>query len=170
MAEAAPHAGALSVLEHLGIVLRTLSEDQYTLRMDLLGGHTIGQHARHILEFFECIVTGVSQGTVDYAARQRNGRLESEKKFALQMTDSIRLSMADFNPNMSLEVIADYSSGQMTCQSSLGRELMFAHDHAIHHLAMLRMAINHHWPEIDLPEHFGLAPSTLRYKSAQENE
>ena len=48
--------------------------------------------------------------------------------------------------------------------SSIGRELMYAYDHAIHHLAMVKIGMNVHYPEVSINKDLGVAPSTLKYR------
>lgn len=49
--------------------------------------------------------------------------------------------------------------------SSLYRELAFNIEHAIHHMAIIKIAAKILNPEIQIPSHFGVAPSTIRYYS-----
>jgi hypothetical protein len=48
--------------------------------------------------------------------------------------------------------------------SSLYRELLFNIEHAIHHMAILKIGTKIVLPEWDLPQQFGVAPSTIRHQ------
>ncbi|MDX1476670.1 MAG: hypothetical protein R3301_03155 [Saprospiraceae bacterium] len=48
--------------------------------------------------------------------------------------------------------------------SSLERELIYNIEHTIHHLAIIKIGLAIIAPDIPLPAHFGVAPSTVKYK------
>jgi hypothetical protein len=57
-------------------------------------------------------------------------------------------------------------SGQnISMKSSFYRELAYNIEHAIHHMALLKVAINHSFSYITVPESFGVASSTVRYRN-----
>ena len=54
--------------------------------------------------------------------------------------------------------------------SSMGRELQYAFDHAIHHLAIIRMGLETHFPEIPVDKDLGVAPSTLKFRNSSQRK
>jgi hypothetical protein len=52
--------------------------------------------------------------------------------------------------------------------SSIGREMQYAFDHAVHHLAIIRIGAEIHCPEIVCDPELGVAPSTLKYQKARK--
>jgi hypothetical protein len=68
-------------------------------------------------------------------------------------------------------VKADFSADQRDArpivQSSIGRELLFAYDHAVHHLAIIRIGIKAACPDVLLPASVGVAPATVKYHQKQ---
>ena len=60
--------------------------------------------------------------------------------------------------------IADESVALKSISSSVGRELMYAYDHAIHHLAMIKIGMQIDFPMIEISKNLGVAPSTLKYR------
>ncbi|TAG65626.1 MAG: DinB family protein, partial [Runella slithyformis] len=54
-------------------------------------------------------------------------------------------------------------------QTTLSRELVYIAEHAIHHLAILKIALRAHFPDIALPVHFGVAYSTVQYQNSIQN-
>lgn len=51
--------------------------------------------------------------------------------------------------------------------STLSRELAFAVHHCIHHNAMIKVLLEHHFPSFDIPQDYGMAPSTLNYDNGR---
>ena len=49
--------------------------------------------------------------------------------------------------------------------SNYYREVMYNLEHAIHHHALIKVAIIH-FTDLDLPDSFGVAPSTMEYRKA----
>ena len=50
------------------------------------------------------------------------------------------------------------------CASTGRRELQFLLSHSVHHYAIIAMICGQH--EIEVPEGFGVAPSTLKYRES----
>ena len=48
--------------------------------------------------------------------------------------------------------------------TSLKRELIYNIEHAVHHMAIIKIAIKESLPHIALPEDFGIAYSTIKYQ------
>ncbi|MBL4624563.1 MAG: hypothetical protein JKY42_05430, partial [Flavobacteriales bacterium] len=51
--------------------------------------------------------------------------------------------------------------------SSIGRELLYAFDHTVHHLAIVRIGLQLNFSHIVLPQNLGVAPSTIKYREHQ---
>lgn len=167
MHDPSSRGGALLALSQLEQLLQDIGKLRYTQPLELLEGHSIGQHVRHLLEFYQCLIDGLPGKTVNYAGRSRASVPETDPGYALSMVQEIKSALVASDSTDLIEVVADYPHQQLKCLSSLGRELMFAFDHAIHHLAIIRVAVRHYWPEYSIPDHLGLAPSTVRHKTAQ---
>jgi hypothetical protein len=63
----------------------------------------------------------------------------------------------------------DYSgkgTGQMN-NTSYNRELVYNLEHAIHHMAIMKIAVDNAFPQVQMPENFGVAYSTIRYQQQQ---
>jgi hypothetical protein len=48
--------------------------------------------------------------------------------------------------------------------TSFNRELVYLIEHTIHHLAIIKIGLNEAFPTIEIPENFGVAYSTIRFK------
>jgi hypothetical protein len=68
-------------------------------------------------------------------------------------------------PDKLLNLHAAFDEGvEVTSSSTYYRELMHNLDHAIHHMAMIRVGLTT-MPGITLPEDFGVAYSTLKFRT-----
>jgi hypothetical protein len=69
-----------------------------------------------------------------------------------------------------LKLNANYSNDslfQNTVETSAGRELVYNIEHAIHHIAMIKIAVINLLPHIKLPDNFGVAYSTIFYREKE---
>ena len=64
---------------------------------------------------------------------------------------------------------AETEEASVRINSSVERELAYNIEHAIHHMAIIKIAVNTVFPRVQLPQNFGVAYSTVRYqKSARD--
>ncbi|MEM1296135.1 MAG: DinB family protein [Verrucomicrobiota bacterium] len=146
-----------------------LDSVQYTLPHTSCFGGTIGGHIRHCLDHFERLMEGLPSGKVDYDCRERGGPSEVEPEAACQRILLITnlLLQAEDNLDEDQEIIVKLDCGGEDAhwkRSTVGRELQFLVSHMVHHFAIIGImcqAIGK-----DLPENFGLAPSTIRHQMA----
>jgi len=54
----------IEVLEQVGELLSRLSNELFVKKQSLINQATVGQHIRHILEFYQCIMIGLRTGNV----------------------------------------------------------------------------------------------------------
>ena len=59
----------LKLLEQGRRLLLTLDDRMYAGQAPGMGGQRVGAQMRHVLEFYECLLAGLSLGFVDYDAR-----------------------------------------------------------------------------------------------------
>lgn len=149
-------------------LLNGLSGDQYIETVPSAFHSCIGNHYRHSLEHFEAILPGDRPGWVDYDARKRDARVETDISAALARTEQLLERAAELQAD-SLEDGVRVRCGvgpdeeSPVVGSTLGREIMYAVIHAVHHYAIIRMMCNQ--LGVEQPEGFGVAPSTLRYQT-----
>ena len=128
---------------------------------------SIGQHYRHVLEHFQSLIGGLCAGEINYDARERNPRLQSEVTYASIATCDVLRALkryTDETLTRDCKVInsVGYSSSQPSClESNVSRELAYCVGHAIHHYAIIRLIC--HEIGITVPAEFGVAPSTLKH-------
>lgn len=154
-------------IQHVFIQLSTtldqLSNEQYTQHCNRLSNATIGQHVRHIIELFQCLVNNYSDGNVSYDKRKRDTAIENDKAIALRLLDEISAELDRPDKTMLLECTYDEDASPVFINTNYFRELIYNLEHTIHHMALIRVGINE-VSFIDLPETFGVAPSTIKYK------
>lgn len=158
--------GNQQIIRQITNLLDTISNQIYTQPLDVFKGVSIGQHFRHILDFYLCLIKGMEQGTVDYAGRDRNPRAESDVYFIKQAFCDIAQMIDRFSEETPVKVWGDFSAQaehRPVVVSSIGRELMFAYDHAVHHLAMIKIGIAAAAPHVHLDHNLGIAPSTIKH-------
>jgi hypothetical protein len=163
--------GTKTIVAQITDMLAVLDDETYARPLDVLNGSTLGQHFRHILNFYECLFEGAAQGVIDYSARRRQPKVECDTCFALEAFTHIAASVDTLNEEANIRVKADFSADQKDArpivQSSIGRELLFAYDHAVHHLAIIRIGIQTACPDVLLPASVGVAPATVKYHQKQ---
>jgi len=147
--------------------LQELSEDVYKSPCTLLNQTSVGQHFRHIIEFYVCLQIGESKSTVCYDERKRDLLIEIQKDYAVQVIEEIIVFLNKITTDKPLVFAASYSpvtDKQISINTSLFRELAYALDHTIHHLAIIKIALADAGIKVD--NEFGVAPSTLKYRNS----
>ncbi|MEM7376150.1 MAG: DinB family protein [Pseudomonadota bacterium] len=160
---------AEALLDQLSDVVAQLDEPDFSRPVPTLSGASVGQHLRHTIEFFCCVIDGVETGTIDYDLRCRDPALESDPTAALRAIDGIKGFLAGTERDRPLTLRVDYSvepGNGSEIHSCLFRELAYNIEHAVHHMALIRIGVAEIDPSVALPEHFGVASSTVRYRQA----
>jgi len=131
---------------------------------------SIGQHYRHVLEHFQSLTRGLQSGEINYDARERSVRLQSEVTYgSIATCDILRVLKGYTNEALTRECnvtnsVGYGSAGPSTFQSNINRELAYCAGHAIHHYAIIRLLC--HQIGVSVPAEFGIAPSTLKHKAS----
>lgn len=157
------------ILVQLDAVIRQLKPADYLRQSSLLNSSTIGQHVRHTLEFFICLMDGMPNGVVNYDDRKRDKMIEEDIDFACKVIRGIHDFVETQHSNPELTLKANFGSPgevEVSIPSNYLRELTYNIEHAIHHMALIRVAIAEFCDYVKLPEEFGVASSTIRNKVA----
>ena len=72
-------------------IIQTLTVEEYTKPLDILTGSSVGQHFRHILEFYIELCEGCQDGSICYDNRKRNIDFEQIPNMVVQKLDQIFL-------------------------------------------------------------------------------
>lgn len=156
----------LAVVQQINHVLEQLEPHEYRRQLAEFEGSTLGQHFRHILEFFQCLEKGISTGMIDYAARERNLLYEDNPGVALSAFETFAEALPLLNLSENVEVRAEFGGAERPCYpSTVGRELMFVYDHAIHHLAIIKIGLRCQFPHVQSDKDLGVSPSTIKARA-----
>ncbi len=152
------------VLQQLSQNLILLSNEEYTKKSVLLNGSSIGGHTRHVIELFQCLINGYDNGCINYEKRKRDVEIESNVSFACNLLTTIASNIHMPNKILSLHgFYSETADDECIIDTNFYRELIYNLEHTIHHMALIRVAINE-VSNITLPEDFGVAAATMQYK------
>jgi hypothetical protein len=158
----------VSTLSQVKVYLQQLPASSYSRPLDLLSGASIGQHTRHILEFYDCLIAQHETGEVNYDIRERDNQIETDPQFAMSVIDRICEVLPACDPDQVLILAHGYDTAGdqlVRVKTTFARELVYNVEHAIHHLAMIKIGLKILSPAMKLPSEFGVAPSTIRHKN-----
>ncbi len=158
------------VFNQLKELLNQLNPQTYTENLPVLNNSSIGQHVRHTLEFFQCLINGASTGIVDYDGRERNHLIETELIYTQKKLAEIETTIkTETNLNRPLLLKVRYSEkNHELVESNFMRELVYMIEHSIHHFALIRIGVQVHFSHIPIDPAFGVAYATIRYKQQLE--
>jgi hypothetical protein len=138
------------------------------------GWAAVGSQFRHVLDHYQAFLLGRSAGRVDYDARQRDRRIETDPKeaavLARQMVAGLELIHVE-DGNRALAIQMDTGGDQRVPDwrpSTIGRELQFLVSHTVHHYALIKLLLED--VGIDAGADFGVAPSSLAYQAGLRRE
>ena len=160
--------GTVYITRQITRLLEQIDPQAYAMPLNVFNGSTLGQHFRHIFDFYDCLLRGASEGGVDYASRQRNEMMETNPRFAEMAFQEMEQACHGLQESQPVGVLADFSfqldDQRPVVGSTVGRELMFAYDHAVHHLALIKIGLKEALPEVEVDGQLGIAPSTLKHR------
>lgn len=158
----------IEILAQLKTLLMQFTNEQYAQPLNVLSENTIAKHVRHVLEFYECLLKGVHQQEVNYDKRERNLQIETDIKYTLHIIDGVAAALEQQKQDVPVKLAMEYNNNEtFHVNSTYYRELVYNIEHAIHHFAIIAIAIKASFPEITLAENFGLAYSTIQYQEKQ---
>lgn len=153
-----------AIFNQLEDSLLRLSNEQYSQKIDTLSGASIGQHVRHVVEMFVCLQDGLTSGIVNYENRKRDIIIETSKETAIDIMNTINSSLLNENESLILEAGFDENDVELNkIPTNYFREIAYNLEHAIHHMALIKIGINE-ISEIKLPNGYGVASSTIKYR------
>ncbi len=161
------HETALYILGQTEVILKQVKQEDYRKILPSYGA-SIGQHTRHMIEFYLCLFEGFTTGKVNYDLRNRNSDIEDHPVFAIEQVQEIgrKIRSADNDQPIMLELNYDIINNENTqVKSSFSRELVYNIEHSIHHMAIIKTMMIDHFSYIAIPENYGIALSTLRHRN-----
>lgn len=152
-----------SLLTQVEDTIIQLADDQFCAAIPLLGGSSIGEHVRHILEFYVELINGYDSGLVNYDLRNRDHQLQTIRSAAVfkikQLNNQLHLK------DKALLISSNDDPSNAPVISTYARELMYNLDHTVHHMALIRVAVCL-TTAIALPHNFGVSAATINYRNA----
>ena len=141
-------------------LLDTLANEDY--RASRSGRGSVGAHVRHNLDMISCLLRGLESGQIDYSARERDERIETDRAYAALKVRSTAAALEDISrKHTSALSVRSETERDVWLASTLERELEFVHSHTVHHHALIAEKLSA--AGIELDERFGVAPSTLTF-------
>ena len=150
-------------------LLAEISDEFYTRKVPVAFNASIGGHYRHCLDHFRTLLDCATTGNLNYDQRERGTLVENDRFAALNATRELREGYenldAIFIPRMLMVTCqTSYSTtGSQVSPSTIGREIMYAVAHAVHHYALI--GVMGGIMGLQLPPGFGVAPSTLKHQA-----
>lgn len=155
------------IIQQARAFLLNISDNDYSRVMRPQFSGSAGQHMRHVLDHYLALRAGVVTGLVDYDRRRRGCESEASVARALQVLDEIERWLPQVcteDPSTPVNVKSEVSlteTRSMVVTSSIGRELMFAASHAVHHFSQMALIRSLQGKAIETD--FGVAPATKTY-------
>ncbi len=161
--------GCLEACDRCERIVDAINADIYAGALP--GRYPIGSHLRHTIEHFQCFLSGLATGVVDYDARARDEELERSMDRFREVLNDVRaelsaLDAGSLSRQIRIRQIAALESEPSVFESNVARELAFLSSHTIHHLALVVHLCREH--DVDLPEDISLAFSTAAHRQAAE--
>lgn len=154
-----------ATLMQLREVLSGLPNTEFRKPLPILSNASVGQHTRHIIEFFQTLLASYQTGLVNYDKRQRNLLLETNLDTALQELSNLCIDLVADDKQMLLTGTYSDDGQTVTVATTYHRELVYNLEHAIHHMAMIKIGILQS-TNLTVPPDFGVAAATILHRKS----
>ena len=162
---------SVDILKQLIGVSEQLQDEAFRQPLDLLSKNSIGKHIRHIIEFYDLMMVGNTSGSVDYDKRSHDKVLEENRIMAIEKMNALAQEIQAIEEDKAITMTANYSlegDDPVMINTTLYRELQYNIEHAVHHMAIIKIAVTNCFPEVQIPSGFGIAYSTIKYQRDSE--
>jgi uncharacterized damage-inducible protein DinB len=159
----------IQILNQLADLVQQVKPHDFSKPSQSLSSSTIGQHLRHTLEFFLCFEQGYEKGVINYDKRSHDKMIEADKFLALATIQRIKAFVEGLYENKALALEVGYDLERddfVTIDTNATRELVYNIEHAVHHMAIMKIGIREVAPYVTIAPDFGVAASTVRHKGA----
>lgn len=157
--------GNTHLLRQAASLLATIDDRTYADGGRTADTSPIGIHVRHMIDHYRAFFAGLSDGRIDYDARERQTPLETDRALALAtLVDLLGEVERIDDPSGAREIMvscrsAGDSSDPDWSRTTIKRELQFLVSHTVHHFALIKPMLQREGVMVD--DQFGYAPSTL---------
>jgi uncharacterized damage-inducible protein DinB len=158
------------VLAQAADLVRSIDDSTYAETCGLPVHSAVGNHVRHILDAYACLLAGARSGIVDYERRERDRAVATDRIAALAKVDATIAALEAIEEEDGTRDLLVVPEGleiddrTALVESTLSRELQYLAGHTIHHFALVTLMVR--LRGYDPGAEFGVAPSTLRHWSA----
>ena len=145
----------------INVLLQLSGNNTYSAPCSALSNATIGQHCRHIIELYQCMLAGYYTGEIYYDDRKRNALYENDIASAVSAIKEIQLNLE--KSDKAVNIFCETNASSVCIESNYYREVLYNLEHCIHHQALIKVAllsVN----DLEIVDSFGVAPSTLQYR------
>lgn len=158
-------AAADDVFRKMEQYLVQIDRDLYARSLDVYSGSSLGGHTRHIVEFFTCLLDQCESGKVNYDTRKREKEIEENPIFAQEKIEEIRRKMPALPLHSTVFLGYCYNENNEVSfvETTVYRELVHTIDHAVHHMALIKIGLRLYAPDIVISPDFGVARATCNY-------
>ncbi len=134
--------GCLEACRRCCTLVDQLSDQEYNSTSK--NHSSIGAHMRHCLEHFICFFQGIEEGCIDYDARERDERIETQRTVFYEVIGQIQghlseLDRSDLPTGLELHQLPAPNSKSSIVNTTIERELLFLTSHTVHHIALMEM-------------------------------
>ncbi|MCE7994140.1 MAG: hypothetical protein HEP71_19285 [Roseivirga sp.] len=162
---------SVDILKQLITVSDQLHDEDFRQPLDILSQNSIGKHIRHIVEFYDLMMVGNTSGSVDYDKRSHDKVLEENRILAVEKMNTLAQEIISVKEDRAITMTANYSLKEydpLNISTTLFRELQYNIEHAVHHMAIIKIALLSNFPSVEIPANFGIAHSTIKYQRDSE--
>ncbi len=158
------------IIQQVCELLHRMDDEMFAQPLEVFSDSSIGSHIRHIHGFYACLIQGAESGVVNYDKRERDLRIQTETTYCDENFCSLVPHISQLDLQQPVTVLqgmytSDAANGDGIA-SSIGRELIYTFEHAIHHLAIVKMGLRVHFPDFEVDKNLGVAPSTIEYRQS----
>lgn len=158
----------IHVLSEVKNLLHRLNTTAFITKNSVLFGGTIGEHFRHIIEFYICFFEQKKTGVVNYDLRNREPILEKKLTVGIkkinEVIEQIKQLEKSTNKSVFLDNCLNAEDKMNPVQTSFYRELSYCMDHCVHHQNLIKIALQEQGLLHLIDKNFGVAFSTQKYR------
>ena len=153
---------------HQGLELLSRIPKEVYSRPSRAGWAPVGSQFRHVLDHYRSFLLGRSGGCIDYDARLRDRRIETDPAEAAAVMASIlegleQIPVHEADRHVTIKMDSGGDSGMPDWGgSTIGRELQFLASHTVHHYALIKLLLED--SGVSTSADFGVAPSSLAHE------
>ncbi len=149
-------------------ILLQFDDELYQKELEIISDASVGQHFRHIIEFYTCFTEAQQTNLVCYDERNRTYLWETSIIETLAILNELKSEINSIDMNKIIQLRQNYFGESHLIKSTNQRELMYCFDHSVHHFALIKIAIETHFPTIKVPQNFGIASSTIAFQKQEK--